>query len=167
MQAGEGGTARVGGTATPVSAVDDPRSEEGVPGSTVEGARTKTREMAERWLRKLARRNLLLLAARGDMLDTLRDVPEQMHKVARQSRLVIELVDDFRSGKYRAMSWWAVALSVSALLYAISPADVVPDYIPLVGTLDDLAVIAVATRLLRNELRKYCEFKGYPVADYF
>jgi uncharacterized membrane protein YkvA (DUF1232 family) len=150
-----------------MSAVDDPRSEECVPVSTVAGARTKTREMAERWLRKLARRNLLLLAARGDMLDTLRDVPEQMHKVARQTRLVIELVDDFRSGKYRAMPWWAVALSVSALLYAISPADVVPDYIPLVGALDDLAVIAVATRLLRSELRKYCEFKGYPVADYF
>jgi uncharacterized membrane protein YkvA (DUF1232 family) len=142
-------------------------AQEPAPESTVVGAQTKLRGVAEKWLRQLARRNLLLLAARGDILETLRDVPEQMHKVARETSLLIEFVDDFRSRRYRAMPWWAVAVAASALLYAINPADVVPNFIPLVGALDDLAVVAVATRVLRGELKKYCEFKGYAVADYF
>jgi uncharacterized membrane protein YkvA (DUF1232 family) len=126
----------------------------------------RLRAFNEKWLGRLARRNLLLLAARGNLVDTLREIPEQMHRVARETRLVIEFVDDVRARRYRA-PWWAVAVAATALLYAVSPADAVPNFIPIAGMVDDLAVVAVATRVLRNELRKYCEFKGYPVSEYF
>jgi len=129
--------------------------------------RAKTRAWLERWSSKVARRNIILLAARGNIAETLHDVPEQMHKVARQTQLVIEFVDDFRSGRYRDMPWWAVAVAATALLYAVNPADAIPNALPIVGMLDDLAVVAVATRLLKKELRRYCEFKGYPVEQYF
>lgn len=127
----------------------------------------KTREFARRWSSRIARRNLVLLAARGNIAETLGDVPEKMHKVARQTRLVIEFVDDFRTGGYRDVPWWAVAVAATAMLYAINPADVVPNVLPIVGTLDDLAVVAVAVRLLEGQLRKYCRFKGYAIDEYF
>ena len=103
-----------------------------------------------------------ILVARGSIAETLSDIPEQMHRVARQTALVIEFVDDFRAGRYRAMPWWAVAVAVTAMAYTVSPVDVIPNAIPFVGVLDDLAVVAVATRVLRKQLVKYCEFKGYP-----
>lgn len=127
----------------------------------------KTRALLQRWSSQIARRNLILLAGRGNIAQTLSDIPEEMHKVARQTRLVIEFVDDFRSGRYREMPWWAMAVAASAMLYTINPADVVPNFLPLVGTMDDLVVVAVAVRLLQNELKRYCEFKGYDVAQYF
>ncbi len=130
-------------------------------------AKHQLHEAVTRWSSQIARRNLLLLAAQGNLAETLRDIPEQMHLVARQARLVIEFFDDFRSGAYREMPWWAVAIAATAMLYAINPADAVPNVIPFVGTLDDLAVVAVAVRILRRELIKYCEFKGYPVEEYF
>lgn len=125
------------------------------------------RRRVERWSSQLARRNLAILVARGDIAETLKDVPEQMHRVARQTALVIEFVGDFRSGTYRAMPWWAVAVAVTAMAYTVNPVDVIPNAIPFAGVLDDLAVVAVATRVLRKQLVKYCEFKGYPVQDYF
>jgi uncharacterized membrane protein YkvA (DUF1232 family) len=127
---------------------------------------TRLQALKEKLLRRLARRNLLLLAAKGNWVEALRDIPEQMHRVARETQLVIEFVDDVRARRYRA-PWWAVAVAATALLYPISPADAVPNFIPIAGIVDDLAVIAVATRVLRGELKKYCVFKGYPVSEYF
>jgi uncharacterized membrane protein YkvA (DUF1232 family) len=127
----------------------------------------RSKHTIERWSSQLARRNLAILVARGNIAETLSDIPEQMHRVARQTALVIEFVDDFRAARYRGMPWWAVAVAVTAMAYTVNPVDVIPNAIPLVGVVDDLAVVAVATRVLRKQLVMYCEFKGYPVKDYF
>jgi uncharacterized membrane protein YkvA (DUF1232 family) len=60
-----------------------------------------------------------------------------------------------------------MALLAGAVLYTVSPTDVVPDLVPFLGALDDLAVLAVATRLLRKDLEEYARFKHYSVQAYF
>ena len=71
---------------------------------------------------------------------------------------------------YRALRdprapWYVKALAAAMALYAISPVDVVPDFIPLHGQLDDLVVIPLAIALMvrlipvpvRTELRAETE----------
>jgi uncharacterized membrane protein YkvA (DUF1232 family) len=108
-----------------------------------------------------------LVSRRGKVAQSMRNIPENVHRTGRQSELVLELVDDFRSGTYRAIPWHSVAVLVGVLLYTVNPADVVPDVIPLVGGLDDVTLIALAIRLARKDLIKYCEFKGYDTDKYF
>lgn len=43
-------------------------------------------------------------------------------------------------------TWKRVAIGVLALLYILSPLDLVPDWIPLVGWLDDIGILAWAAR---------------------
>jgi uncharacterized membrane protein YkvA (DUF1232 family) len=126
------------------------------------------KRMLERLSRRIGYKHLLQLAVtRGQIARSLGDVPQRMHRVASQTRLVLELLDDFKDGNYRQVPWHSIAVIAGAVLYIVSPADVVPDYLIGIGALDDLAVMAVATRLIKNDLRKYCEYKGYPVDDYF
>jgi uncharacterized membrane protein YkvA (DUF1232 family) len=103
----------------------------------------------------------------GKLNQTLGVIPERMHRAAEQSRLVIELLDDVRTGNYRQLSWYSVPVAAAAFLYAVSPADVVPDVIPILGSLDDIALVTIAVRLLRRDLRAYCRFKGYPEERFF
>lgn len=42
--------------------------------------------------------------------------------------------------------WKRVVISVLAMLYVISPLDLIPDLIPVVGWLDDLGVLVWAAR---------------------
>ena len=56
----------------------------------------------------------------------LERIPENLHRTADQLSLGLELIEDFRSGRYRAISWGAIALLTGALLYVVSPADVLP-----------------------------------------
>jgi len=44
--------------------------------------------------------------------------------------------------------WKRILIAVLAFLYVISPLDIIPDVVPVVGWLDDLGVLAWAARQL-------------------
>lgn len=46
-----------------------------------------------------------------------------------------------------------------ALLYLISPIDISPDFLPLIGFADDVAVLAFAFSLIKDDLEKYRAWK--------
>jgi uncharacterized membrane protein YkvA (DUF1232 family) len=52
--------------------------------------------------------------------------------------------------------WYAKALAGGVAAYAVSPIDLIPDFIPVLGLLDDLVIIplgiAVVARLVPREL---------------
>jgi uncharacterized membrane protein YkvA (DUF1232 family) len=74
-------------------------------------------------------------------------------------KLLISLVKDYRSGEYRAIPWWAVSAIVFTLLYVVSPVDLIPDFIPVIGYLDDAAVVSVCLLLVEQELQTYKKWK--------
>lgn len=65
---------------------------------------------------------------------------------------IIALVNYMRD---RRVAWHRKAIVVSALIYFISPVDVIPDVAPLVGYLDDLGVITALLKFLGSELVPY------------
>jgi uncharacterized membrane protein YkvA (DUF1232 family) len=121
-------------------------------------------KLSSRWSTRMLAK---LAAKRGNLAEGLREVPERMHLAANQTRLVLELIDDVKSGTYRSIPWRHVAMLSAIALYAVSPADIVPDFIPVLGSLDDVVLMALATRIARDQLRAYCRFKGYPEEQYF
>jgi curved DNA-binding protein CbpA len=52
-----------------------------------------------------------------------------------------------------------VAMIGGGLLYFILPADLIPDFIPLVGYLDDLAVLTTIMNSLKGEINAYRNWK--------
>ena len=45
--------------------------------------------------------------------------------------------------KYPSISIWAKLVSFCAVAYALSPIDLIPDFIPVLGYLDDLIIVPV------------------------
>ena len=72
-------------------------------------------------------------------------------KIWGEVKLLWKLVKDPKA------AWGAKAAAIGALTYLIAPADAVPDVIPAVGLLDDVAVIILACKMLADELKKYVE----------
>jgi uncharacterized membrane protein YkvA (DUF1232 family) len=108
-----------------------------------------------------------LLSQRERVRSELRGIPDRMQKITNQASLVLEMIDDYMDGKYRAISWTSMIVATGALLYSVSPTDVVPDVLPLLGQMDDAFVVALAMRLIRRDLERYVAFKGYSVEKYF
>jgi uncharacterized membrane protein YkvA (DUF1232 family) len=74
-------------------------------------------------------------------------------------KLLIAIVRDYWSGKYRKIPFWSIAAVVAALLYVLNPLDLVPDFIPLLGQIDDAAVIAACLLMVRQDLHRYKRWK--------
>jgi len=53
-----------------------------------------------------------------------------------------------------------------SLLYLASPIDMLPDFFPLAGYIDDIFIVAVAIGLVRDELKDYAEEKGLDLEEY-
>lgn len=136
-------------------------------GSSREPSRWVMRHV-EQWAERLGKKHLLRLAQKkGRLAQSLDDVPDRMRKVAQQTQLALELLDDFKAGEFRDVPWHSVAILSGAVLYLVSPLDVIPDKVPGLGHLDEVALLSVAVRLAQKDLRRYCEFKGRPAANYF
>lgn len=72
---------------------------------------------------------------------------------------VFSLLKDWMAGRYPVIPWTVVATLVGALLYVLSPLDLIPDFIPVVGFTDDAGVFAVALSFAGADLEKYREWK--------
>lgn len=77
----------------------------------------------------------------------------------KESILFVGLVKDYLSGSYRSIPWWMVSAVVFTLLYVLNPFDLVPEFIPVIGYLDDAAVVSICLSLISRELLTYKEWK--------
>ncbi len=77
-----------------------------------------------------------------------------------QAKLILEMVKDYKSGRYREVPYWALSAGALALLYVLNPADVIPDVIIGVGYIDDATVIAFCLKLIERELESYKSWKA-------
>ena len=69
-------------------------------------------------------------------------------------RVLYALFKDAVKGKYK-LHPSSVAMIGGGLLYFILPADLIPDFIPVIGYLDDLAVLTTIMNSLKNEIKEY------------
>ncbi|MFX1710468.1 YkvA family protein [Stutzerimonas stutzeri] len=62
-------------------------------------------------------------------------------------------------GEYRAISPQALVAVVAGLLYFLSPIDAIPDWLPGIGFIDDLAVLGWVMRKWSAELEAFRAWK--------
>lgn len=72
---------------------------------------------------------------------------------------MVLLVIDYKKGIYRDIPFNSIAAIVFALLYFLSPIDLIPDYIPIIGYLDDIAVLELCLKFVNSDLENYIQFK--------
>lgn len=70
-------------------------------------------------------------------------------------RLLIGMVRDYWSRRYRQVPVGTIGAAVFTLLYVFNPLDLVPDFLPIIGQIDDAALVAACLALLEHDLRTY------------
>ncbi len=81
-------------------------------------------------------------------------------------RTLFSMVKDYWHKNYREIPWWTVSAAAAALLYVLNPMDLVPDFIPFVGLLDDATVLSVCLFMIDRDLAKYRNWKGQKPSGY-
>ena len=74
-------------------------------------------------------------------------------------QLLIAITKDYWSGAYRQILYGAITSIVFALIYVLNPFDLIPDMLPLIGQVDDVAVMAACLILVEQDLYMYKDWK--------
>jgi uncharacterized membrane protein YkvA (DUF1232 family) len=68
---------------------------------------------------------------------------------------MLRLIRAYYRGDYRAVTESTLVVIIAAIIYVVSPLDVIPDAIPALGFLDDATVLALAVKRTREELNAF------------
>lgn len=72
---------------------------------------------------------------------------------------LISLVRSYINKEYDDIPIGSILAIVSALTYILSPIDLVPDFFPVVGYLDDAAVVAACWKLVKSDVEEYVKWR--------
>lgn len=73
--------------------------------------------------------------------------------------LMFQFLKDVKQKKYKQTPWKTLAAMIFAAIYIINPLDIVPDFIPFLGYLDDLSVFSFILKLVDQDLSAYKAWK--------
>ena len=79
--------------------------------------------------------------------------------VAEDLFLSIEMVRDWKRKIYKDVPMRTVIAIVATIVYLVSPIDVIPDVVPGIGVVDDIAVVGFCVKAVHDDIRKYEQWK--------
>ena len=74
-------------------------------------------------------------------------------------QVLFRLVRTSVSGEYTGLPTATVIAAVAVLIYFLSPIDLIPDFIPVIGLLDDVALLAWFSTKLKTEMDHFQEWE--------
>ena len=84
---------------------------------------------------------------------------KMLKKYYKLTDVMMMMIKDYRKGVYKSVPWFTIAAIGGALLYVISPFDLIPDFIPGLGYLDDVTVLTIVVGWIDSDLHKYLDWK--------
>ncbi len=73
---------------------------------------------------------------------------------------MLRLIRAFCSGKYKKLPWESLISIIVAVAYFASPLDLIPDFLPGIGYLDDAMIVRAVYRSVRAELDRFMEWES-------
>jgi uncharacterized membrane protein YkvA (DUF1232 family) len=83
---------------------------------------------------------------------------DQLRLLVKKVMLFIKMLQSYISGDYKNIPLRSIVSLAASLLYFINPFDLIPDMIPGIGLLDDLAVMIWVSGNIEKDIRDYEEF---------
>ena len=100
----------------------------------------KNREDTTRFLRK-AEGYLKAIPALGEYAEDI--------------TLLISLIRDYANGDYKEVPFTTILYSLAALIYLCIPIDIIPDFLPFIGKIDDMGILMFVLKAVHKDLQLY------------
>jgi uncharacterized membrane protein YkvA (DUF1232 family) len=73
---------------------------------------------------------------------------------------LIRLLRAWARGRYTVVPWRTLVFALAGIIYFLDPLDLIPDPIPVIGYVDDAAVLAFVLRAIRKDVERFLAWEG-------
>ena len=109
--------------------------------------------------------SIKVILGKEDKLNDQLENGRGLERYAKDLLLLMSLVKDYYQGNYRDIPYKTISAAVVGLLYVLNPIDIIPDFIPFIGQIDDALVLKFCLKLMEKDLRKYKTWKDEQTAS--
>lgn len=94
--------------------------------------------------------------------DKLMNMENRRHTLKNGIRYIsvfVRIMKDYNAGYYPHLPWKSLLSIIGVILYFINPLDIIPDFIPGIGLLDDITLLAYVYRSIEGDVEKYLDWE--------
>lgn len=120
----------------------------------IEKALSSTKGKAEKIVKDNKKMEEIISKVESKLKDIVGDNKE-IQQLIDNVVLLVNMLKDYLTGRYKDISTSSLVVVVCGLLYLLNPIDLIPDVIPVIGLLDDVAVVAFVYMMIKEDINKY------------
>ena len=80
---------------------------------------------------------------------------ELFYKIQDSVIALARMLSSWVKGDYKNISTKSIIAVVAALIYFVNPLDLIPDFIPVIGQIDDIFVLGYLIKMLNKEIERF------------
>lgn len=79
----------------------------------------------------------------------------KLSKLGTNLRVFLRMIQAYAKGQYRDAPWKSMVGMVAGIIYFLMPIDLVPDFIPFTGFIDDFTVIMLISNAFQQDIEQF------------
>ncbi len=83
------------------------------------------------------------------------EATESFYKTQDSVIALARMVRSWAKGDYKNISTSSIIAVVAALIYFVNPLDLIPDFIPIIGQIDDIFIIGYLIKTVNKEIERF------------
>ena len=96
-----------------------------------------------------------VLSASINRLSELKLENTKLSKLGQSLRVFIRMIRSYANGEYRNIPWKSLLSLVGGVVYFLMPIDLIPDFIPFTGFIDDFTVIMLISNAFHQDIELF------------
>ncbi|MCX8072745.1 MAG: YkvA family protein [Candidatus Binatia bacterium] len=101
-----------------------------------------------------------LLEREGELRRRIEALDSEFTLLQRQLTLLLDCLRDHHAGRIPQVPYATIAHAAAAVFYFANEWDLLPDFLPRLGRLDDAAIVAIACERVAEGLKRYARATG-------
>ncbi len=101
-----------------------------------------------------------LMQREAELRERVAGLDRRFALLKRQLTLLLDCLRDHLEGRIDQIPYATIAHAAAAVLYFGNEMDLLPDFLPRIGRLDDAAIVAIACERVAEGLRRYARATG-------
>jgi len=79
----------------------------------------------------------------------------KLSKLGHNLRIFLKMIQAYTKGLYREAPWKSMVGIVAGIIYFLMPIDLIPDFIPFTGFIDDFTVIMLISNAFQQDIEQF------------
>ena len=100
-----------------------------------------------------------LVATSVKKIKELRDNSDEMQNFQKYVNTFNRMLKAYANKEYQKVPWKTLLLAAAGILYFVSPLDLIPDFIPVLGYMDDITVLLWIAKSVKGDLEDFEEWE--------